>query len=140
MKKASILLIQSTLKEFVSAIEASDFDRCVGLTARGETPGGLEMTQGKSNIFFPTGTYDNKNTDQIIAGWYFSSKPTGLSSSVRKSDEIEQGKCARLEGDIDHQVKQGVVGAGPTGDSGMSRFCYSVNGPLTPHCFTIKSG
>ncbi|KAK5950226.1 hypothetical protein OHC33_008694 [Knufia fluminis] len=97
---------QPFLKDFVSAIEAGDFDGCVGLATRGETPGGLEITQGRSNIFFPTGTFDAKGQEQITAGWYFNPKPTALSGLSGKEDGVEQRKCARFEGAEDHRGKQ----------------------------------
>ena len=124
---------QPFLKDFVSAIETGSFEACIGLSARGESPGGLEITQGKSNIFFPTGTYDVKDGEQITAGWFFNPKPATFSSLIGKDDEVENRKCARFEGDLNHRAKQldSLKQSGNSAVDSMHR--YKPNSPFLPH-------
>lgn len=49
-------MLQLFLKDFVSTVESAALHDAIALTLRSETPLGIEIPQGNTNIFFPEGT------------------------------------------------------------------------------------
>ena len=93
---------QPFLDDFSSAVMKGDFDGCIGLTVRGETPGGLEITQNKTNIFFPTGIFDAGDGEQITAAWYFNPTPAPLASNEASKQLSTSGTTGVLTADCDY--------------------------------------
>lgn len=69
---------QSFLEDYANSVCNGGLETCLGLTTRHKRSAGIEVTEGKTNVFFPNCVDFEGGTNNVAAAWYFDQDQEGL--------------------------------------------------------------